>query len=579
MSKVQKQVQGPRPKVQKLFLRAGLKRPRLGRGLWTLNIGLWTSLLAILLLSVAPAVAQQSAKRAHIVVLGTTDQHGNLFPVDYYTNKPDNRGLAKLATLIAQVRKENKNVLLIDSGDTIQGTPLEYYHNKKNNTPTDPMMLAMNALNYDSMTVGNHEYNFGLAVLEKARSEAKFPWLSANTYNKGTNLTHYTPYIVKEIDGVRVGVLGLTTPGIPNWENAPNFAGLEFRDPLSEAKKWVPILRRKERVDVVVIAMHMGIEQDLRTGEMNPGQVTNENRAVAIAQQVPGVDLIFMGHTHRDVPSVVINGVQLIQANLWGRHLARVDLYLENAGRGWRVFGRAARTIPTDDRVAADPEILKLGAPYDQETQAWLSRAIGSSATELTATEARFRDTAILDLIQLVQLEAGKADVSMAAVFNENARIAKGPVTVRDIAGLYVYENTLVVLEVTGQQLKDALEHSAKYFRPYEPGKSAAELVDEKIPSYNFDIAEGVNYTLNLSKPFGSRIENLEFQGKPLAPMQKLRLATNNYRVNGGGGYTMYKGAPVVYRSSQEIREMIIDWVERHKTIPVEPDNNWKIVP
>jgi len=536
------------------------------------------SVVMALLLASVPMAGRDTSKRVHIVVLGTTDQHGNLFPVDYYTNKTDNRGLAKIATLVRQVRKETNNVLLIDSGDTIQGTPLEYYHNKKNNSPPDAMMLGMNALGYDAMAVGNHEYNFGLPVLEKARSEAKFPWLSANTYNKGTNQTHYTPYIIKELAGVRIAVLGLTTPGIPNWENAPNYAGLEFHEPLSEARKWVPILRRKERADVVVIAMHMGLEQDLRTGEINPGQVANENRAVAIAKQVPGVDLIFMGHTHRDVPSVVINGVQLIQANYWGRHLARVDLYLENAGLGWRVFARAARTIAVDDRVVPDPEILKLGEPYDRETQAWLSRAIGVSGAELTATEARFRDTAILDLIQRVQLEAGQADVSMAAVFNPDARIARGPVTVRDIAGLYVYENTLVVLEVTGRQLKEALEHSAKYFRAYEPGKSPAELVDEKIPAYNFDIAEGVTYTLNISKPFGERIENLQFQGKPLAPTQKLRLATNNYRVNGGGGYTMYKGAPVVYRSSVEIRELIIDWVERHKTIPTEPSNNWKIV-
>jgi 2',3'-cyclic-nucleotide 2'-phosphodiesterase (5'-nucleotidase family) len=540
--------------------------------------------LPLLLLVVALIVASfplsgygVSSKRIQIVILGTTDLHGNLYPTDYYTNKPDNRGLAKIATMIRQIRKENDNVVLIDSGDTIQGTPLEYYHNKKNNTPPDPMMLAMNALAYDAMTVGNHEYNFGLKVLEKARSEAKFPWLSANAYDKGTTHTHYQPYIVKEVAGVRIAVLGLTTPGIPNWENAPNYAGLEFKDPLSEAKKWVPVLRGKERADVIVIAMHMGLEEDLRTGELNPGQVPNENEAIAIARQVPEVDLIFMGHTHRDVPSVVINGVQLLQADYWGRHLARADLYLENDGSRWRVYARSARTIAVDDKVTPDAELLRIGEPYDRQTQAWLSHPIGESAADLTAAEATFRDTAILDLIQRVQMEAGNADVSMVASFNEKARIAKGPVTVRDIAGLYIYENTLVVLEVTGQQLKDALEHSARYFRPYEPGKSTRDLVDEKIPSYNFDIAEGVTYELNISKPFGQRIENLQFHGKPVLPDQKLRLATNNYRVNGGGGYTMYKGAPVVYRSSQEIREMIIDWVERHKTIPTEPTNNWKI--
>ena len=518
-------------------------------------------------------------KRVHITVLGTTDMHGNLPPIDYYTNTPDNRGLAKIATLVKGIRKENQNLVLIDSGDTIQGTPLAYYHNKKNNKPPDPMMLVMSSLSYDSMTVGNHEYNFGLAVLNKARSEAKFPWLSANTYDKGTDNTHYQPYIIKEISGVRVGVLGLTTPGIPNWENIQNYTGLEFREPVSEAKKWVAVMREKERADVVVIAMHMGLEEDMRTGEINPGQVPNENRAVAIAAQVPGVDAIFMGHTHRDIPSLYINNVMFTQANQWGRHLARGDFYLERDGDRWRVYAKSARTIPIDDKVEPDQESMKIAEPYDRETQTWLSRPIGESAEELSAVEGRFRDTAILDLIQRVQLETGGADVSMVANFNPNARIAKGAVTVRDIAGLYVYENTLVVLEVTGQQLKDALEHSAKYFRTYEQGKSPADLVDEKIPAYNFDIAEGVTYELDISKPFGQRIQNLRFRDKPLDPNQKLKLATNNYRVNGGGGYSMYKNAPVVYRSSAEIRELIIDWVERHKVIPSQPTNNWRLVP
>jgi len=536
--------------------------------------------LAIFALSCFVGVGQSTApKRVHVTILGTTDLHGNLPPIDYYTNAPDNRGLAKIATLIKRTRKENQNLVLIDSGDTIQGTPLAYYHNKKNNKPPDPMMLVMNSLSYDSMTVGNHEYNFGLQVLGKARSEAQFPWLSANTYDKGTNQTHYQPYIVKEVSGVRIGVLGLTTPGIPNWENTQNYAGLEFREPVGEARKWVTALREKERADVVVIAMHMGLEEDLRTGEINPGQVPNENRAVAIAAQVRGVDAIFMGHTHRDVPSLYLNSVMLAQANYWGRTLARADFYLKQDGDRWRVYAKSARTIPVDDKVEADAETLKIAEPYDKETQGWLSRVIGESAEELSARDARFRDTAILDLIQRVQLEAGGADVSMVASFNPNAQIAKGAVTVRDIAGLYTYENTLVVLEVTGQQLKDALEHSARYFRAYEPGKTAADLVDEKIPAYNFDIAEGVTYVLDITKPVKQRIQDLRFRDKPLDPNQKLKLATNNYRVNGGGGYTMYKNVPVVYRSSAEIRELIIDWVERHKTIPTQATNNWRLVP
>jgi len=517
--------------------------------------------------------------RAHVVILGTTDMHGRVFPIDYYTNKYDNVGIAKVATLVKEARKSDPDLVLVDSGDTIQGTPLEYFHNKKNNAPPDPMMLAMNALHYDSMAVGNHEYNFGLKVLEKARSEAKFPWLSANSYNKGSATTHYTPYIVKEVQGVRIGVLGLTTPGIPNWENVPNYEGLEFKETVSEAKKWVPILREREKVDVVVITMHMGIEEDLRTGTPNPAQVSNENAAIAIARQVPGIDVILMGHTHRDVPSLVVNGVLLTQANRWASHVARVDLYLEKDTSGrWHVVAKSARTIPVTEKTEIDPEIVELGKPYDKETQDWLGRAIGESPEELTARDGRFKDTAIIDLIQRVQLEAGRADVSLAAAFNLSARIPKGQVTVRDIAGLYEYENTLVTIELTGRQLKDALEHSARYFREYQPGKTLDELVDQRIPGYNFDMAEGVTYEIDLKKPFGQRIQNLKFKGQMLSPTQKLRVVTNNYRVNGGGGFTMYKDAPVIYRSSEEVRELIIDWVERHKNIPTAADNNWRIV-
>src|SRR5256714_14070036 len=196
-----------------------------------------TIILAILL---SIAGRANAPARAHLVIISTTDMHGRIFPIDYYTNKYDNVGIAKVATLVKEARKNDPDLLLLDSRDTIQGTPLEYFHNKRDNTPPDPMMLSMNALHYDAMAVGNHEYNFGLKVLEKARREAKFPWLSANTYEDvgaGELKTHYAPYVVKDVQGVRVGILGLTTPGIPNWENSPNYAGLKFSsDNVGEAQ-------------------------------------------------------------------------------------------------------------------------------------------------------------------------------------------------------------------------------------------------------------------------------------------------------------------------------------------------------
>jgi 2',3'-cyclic-nucleotide 2'-phosphodiesterase/3'-nucleotidase len=573
----------PAPTTTRFPSRIRYKKPNMNRRSALKSLSFTLLLVVALLSPFAPAQTRNTnARRAWITIISTTDLHGNLLPVDYYTNKPDARGLAKAATIIRAARKENpQGTLLLDSGDTIQGTPLEYVHNKMNDAPPDPMMLAMNALAYDAMAVGNHEYNFGLKVLEKARREARFPWLSANTYKRGTNETAYQPYIVKELNGVRVGVLGLTTAGIPSWENKENYAGLEFRAPVAEARKWVEVLRGRERCDLVVVAMHMGLEEDVRTGEVSPGQAPHENEAVAIAERVKGIDLILMGHTHREVSDLTINGVLLTQANAWGRHVARADLYLErDAGGGrWRVAAKQARTIQITERTEVDSEVAKIAEPYDRETQAWLSRVIGDSPAELSAREASFHDTAILDLIQRVQMDVGKADVSMVANFNPQARLPRGAVTVRDIAGLYIYENTLVVLEVTGQQLKDALEHSAEYFLPYAPEKSPAELVNEKIPGYNYDIAEGVSYDLDLTKPAGQRIQNLRFRGQPLNPAQKLRLATNNYRVNGGGGYVMYKNSPELFRSSEEIRELIIGWVTEHRQVPAEPSNNWRLVP
>ncbi|RPI54228.1 MAG: bifunctional metallophosphatase/5'-nucleotidase [Acidobacteria bacterium] len=531
------------------------------------GIGIVARFVAVLVAAVCLAGQSSLPQRAWITILSTTDLHGNILPVDYYTDRPDARGLAKVASLVRQIRGENPSgTLLLNSGDTIQGAPLAYVHNTRNNAPPDPMMLTMSAIGVDAMAVGNHEYNFGLGVLEKARSEATFPWLSANTYNTGTGQPHYAPYIVKEMQGVRVGILGLTTPGVPSWDDPKNYAGLQFREPLAEASKWVARLRTEERADLVVIAMHMGLEEDLATGAAFPGQVLNENQALAIARHVEGVDVIVMGHTHREVPALVVNSTLLTQASAWGRHLARADVYLERDGsQRWRVASKQARTIPVTDSTPIDAEIAKLAEPYDRETRTFLNRVIGQSDVELTVESFRDRDTALLDLVHRVQLEAGKADVSMVAVFNQNARVPKGDVRVRDLAGLYVYDNTLVVLDLTGRQLKDALEHSARYF-------------DGGIPDFNYDQAEGVSYELDTRKPVGQRVQNLRFRGKPVGATQTLRLATNNYRVNGGGGYTMYRGAPEVHRSSKEIRELVIEWVEEHKNIPAEPTNNWRMV-
>lgn len=529
----------------------------------------------------APAPHDAARTRVRLTILSTTDLHGHIAPVDDFTGRPAQLGLAKIATLIRQARQDNPQALLIDVGDTIQGSPLVYFHTRRGTERPHPMMLAMNALRYDAMAVGNHEFNFGRAVLDRARREANFPWLSANIIVRARDEAAFVPYVLKEVAGVRVAILGLTTAGIPWWENPQHIADLEFRDPVAVAKKWIPRLREELRADVVVAAFHSGLDEDLATGAVAAGTIATENQALALAREVPGVDLILIGHTHKDLPALVVNGVLLAQAGRWGDRLARADLYLARRpnGAGWTVLGKGSRTIPVTAETTPDQSLLDLTAAYDRDTQAWLNQPIGTCAAELTARSAREQDTALLDLVQRVQLEAGQADVSLAASFNPGARIPAGQVTVRDIYSLYVYENTLVVVEATGAQLKAALEHAARFYRPADGAtRSLAERVDPNIPGYNFDVAEGVTYTLDLRRPLGDRITDLRFRGEPLAPDRKLRLALNSYRHNGGGGYTMFKDAPVLARDSREIRDLIIEWVERHHEIPAAPSGNWKLV-
>jgi 2',3'-cyclic-nucleotide 2'-phosphodiesterase/3'-nucleotidase len=525
--------------------------------------------------------APDTPERARVTILATTDLHGRVFPINYGTNQPSADGLARVATLVRAARKEAPDLLLVDCGDTIQGTPLAYYHNRIHNEPVDPMMLAMNALGYTSMTLGNHEYNFGLPVLHKARGEARFPWLSANTLRSGTDEPAFTPYVVREVAGVRVGILGLTTPAIPSWENPAHFAGLAFIDPVASARRWVEVLRTQERVDVVVAAVHFGINQNLADGRVPPGEMPNENPALPLAQTVPGIDLMFLAHTHTNIAGLSVNGVLISQAGRWGDRLARADVFLERPDRSsrWRILAKASTTLPISLTTTPDPEILDLVRPYHEATQTWLSQPVGRSAIALSSREARLRDSAIIDLIHRVQLDAGKADISFAAAFTLDATLPASDVTVRDLAALYIYENTLAVVELTGAEVKDALEHAAGYFRAYQPGLTPAELVDPVIPGYNFDTAEGVEYTLDLRRPRGDRVVDLRFGGAPIDLNRRFRVAINNYRLNGGGGYRMFRNARVVDQANQEIRELMIDWVRRNPEIPSAPTGNWRLLP
>jgi 2',3'-cyclic-nucleotide 2'-phosphodiesterase/3'-nucleotidase len=530
------------------------------------------------------------AEEIRIALLATTDLHGNMLPYDYFTARPATRGLAKIATLIRAARAENPNTLLIDCGDTIQGTPLEavYQHAVEWPVPSrhDPMMLAMNAIGYDVMVVGNHEFNFGLKNMAMARSDARFPWISANIHGSpGDSLRAFAPgqafdpYFLKTIGGVKVAVVGVTTPLIPDWDAEEHYRGYQFEDGVEAVRRVVAELREREHPDVVIVAAHAGLDRNPNKESSATGD-SRENMVYQIATDVKGIDAIVFGHTHDQVASLRVRDVLLMQPKNWGVSLGRMDFVLENRKEGgWKIVSKTSRLIPVTAETAADPKVVEIAKPYHEQAEAYLSNRVAESPVSLNARLARVEDTAIIDAVQQVQLYYSKADVSFASSFNARASMPKGPVTVRQIAALYVYENQLYTIEGTGKMVREALENAARYFKSCTGDCSQGPLINSEVFGYNYDMAEGVDYDIDLTQPPGNRIRNLRWHGQPLADAQPLRIAMNNYRAGGTAGYSMFRGAKVSWRSPEEIRELVIQYYSEHKQLPARPDNNWRVVP
>jgi 2',3'-cyclic-nucleotide 2'-phosphodiesterase/3'-nucleotidase len=523
------------------------------------------------------------AETRTVTVLATTDLHGNLYPVDYVTDRPAARGLAKIATLIRAAEAENPNHLLIDCGDTIQGSPLEavYQTAVQSGTaalPGDPMIRAMNLLGYDAMAVGNHEYNYGLRNLNAARSLAHFPFLSANTVvAPGSSDRPFAPYVLDTVGGIRIAIIGLTTPAVPTWEKPENLGGYRFLPAVPAVRKALAELRAREHPDLVLLAAHSGLGRNLATGALeDPGQ----NVVYEVATEVPTLDAIVFGHSHRELAPRQIGTVLVIQPKNWGISLARLDFTFTRENGAWKLTSKTGRLIPVAADTPAAPDILELARPYHELAERYLNAPVATSPHELDAALGRVEDTAVVDAVQQVQLFYSHADVSFTALFNPSVHIPQGEVTVRQIAALYPYDNELYVIAGTGRMVKDALENAARYFRSCQgAGCGAGPLIDPAVMGFNYDMAEGVDYTIDLERPPGDRIRDLRWHGRPLAPDRKLRIAINNYRAAGSAGYSMFLGAKIVWRSGDEIRDLIVRYYTERKVLPAGPSGNWRILP
>ena len=537
--------------------------------------------------------ASSAAETVRITLLATTDLHGNIYPYDYFTAQPSARGLAKISKLVEAVRARKSNTILIDCGDVIQGAPLEtvYQHYLKNGSAplgialrgpltADPMMLAMNAMKYDAIALGNHEFNYGLKNLDKARGDAHFPWLSANTIVvDGSKNRPFDEYAIKQIGEVKVAIIGVTTPSIPMWESAANYKGYKFLPVEETVARVAGEVRAKHHPDLVIVAAHSGLGRDLQTGAPDRNGVAGENAMYDVAAHVKGIDAIVFGHTHNQLASAEIAGVLLMQPKNWGMSLGRMDFTLSKDSGKWVVISKTSRVIPVSADGPVDDEMIRMANPYQDATERYLNVPVSSSKSDLSSAYARVEDTAILDAIQQVQLAEAKADVSFASAFNTQVRIPAGPVSVRQIAALYIYDNTLVALEGNGRMVREALENAARYYLPCPTDCSIGPLIDKKMPGFNYDMAQGVEYEVDVSRAPGDRIRNLRWHGSPLAGEQPLRIAVNNYRAGGSAGYTIFRDAKVLWRSTEEIRDMIIRYYSNGKTLPTEADRNWKVIP
>jgi 2',3'-cyclic-nucleotide 2'-phosphodiesterase/3'-nucleotidase len=519
--------------------------------------------LGILLIAVG-----LQAQDVRIQILGTTDMHGHVMAEDTYSLQPANQGWAKIATLIRRQQAENPNTLLVDCGDTIQGEPINYVHNVLRRDLPEPSIAVMNALGYAAMAVGNHEFNFGMDVLRGAEKEARFPFLSANTVD-AEGRGAFPASTVMTVAGVRILILGFTTPAIPRMEEPENYPGLRFRDMVATARTLVPRLKVQEKADVVVALLHSGL------GALD-GREGDENEALRLADQVPGLDAIFTGHTHQAIQTEW-KGVPILQAQCFGRALAAVDLDLHKEGDRWRVLSARGRLLRPENDTPPDVEVLRLTADLRAATARYLDTPATNLAMDLDGRWGRMEDTPLAQLIHQTQRQATGAQLSAAACADPGIFIPKGPTSVRQFYALLPYDNHVARIRITGAQLKLYLEHaSTAYHFSWQP-----DLFNREMPFYNVDTVDGVTYALDLGKPVGSRVVGLRYQGRSVAPDQVFTLALSTYRLRGGGGYMAaigFKGQPDLVTKALQ-RNLLLEYVLSRPSLSLAAADNWRTIP
>ena len=522
--------------------------------------------------------AQPRPATRSLVVLATTDVHGRLRGWDYYDTRPDSaHSLAAAATIVDSVRAARPgHVLLVDAGDLLQGNPLTAVAARARAAGTHPVIAAMNAMRYDAAAVGNHEYNYGLTVMQRAFRTARFPFLSANAV--ATRAADALPaYTLVRRGDVTVGIIGATTPGVMVWDRDNVKNRIRYTD-IIPALRSAAAKARRAGADVVIAVVHAGLEGAASYDTASTG-LPGENVVGQVPRQVEGLDLVVYGHSHREMIDTVVNGVRLMQPRHYAATVAVATLELVRRGPRWSVTSSRGQSVSVAGH-AESPAVLRATESAHRAALAFVAESIGVTRTAWRADMARAADMPITDLVGEVMRRVSGAQLAASPAFSLDAGIDSGTVTVARIAKLYPYENTLRAVRISGAQLRAFLEHSARYWNTWAPG-SGGSLVNTAVPGYNFDLVVGAQYEIDLSRPVGQRITTLSVGGKPVTDGDSFTIALSNYRQTGGGGFAMLAGAPLVYESKNDIREMIVEAVRKAGRLdPADwAATNWRIVP
>lgn len=539
------------------------------------------------------AVSTAMAQEVNIKLLGTSDVHGRIVPWSYGADVEDKSGsYAQIATYVKDVRKNNKNVVLVEVGDAIQDNQIDVFAKDKKYYKDHPIPKVLNEMNYDIFVLGNHEFNFGMKALDEILKDIKAKKLTANFYHKKNDKRYIDATTIIEKDGVKLGIIGLSTPMSAKFEeDTGNLKDMKFTSPTEEARTQVEKLKAKG-VDAIIVIAHMGIENENKIPDTGMRDVINA---------VDGIDVVIAGHMHKDVPSETIKNTLITEPHRYGTVVSEVDLTFDiNDKKEVKLVKKESKTVPVKE-LEADKKIAEIYKPYHEKLRELNNVVIGQTENEMVPQETKHgvsaafsRDTGLSSFINDVEQHYSGADVVTFSFDHQKARMNKGDIKKKDIIFNYRYAGgDVTVYELTGKQLKEYMEWSANYFDTIQPGDTEYRYNAERKKSkyVTYDIFGGVNYKIDLRNPQGSKIVGLTLaDGKPVTDDMKLKVGMNSYRfaqLNGKGGIWEGQQIPVLWeskvamgREKGTIQNMMIDYITNVKKgkIDGQSHNRWEII-